>query len=199
MIPSFETGSPRTGAELSHAMLTLLREGTAWLQGFDAEAFFAPQGAAWSPADHLRHLRKTTVPVTFGLRVPRMLLGLFFGRRTAPSRSYEQIRDGYRGSLTLNSSAGSFAPRPEPRPADPARRRAEIMQTWEGAVLGFTVALQRWPEPALDRFLLPHPRLGRLSAREMAAFTVYHTAHHLARIAERADRSAIRPAAAEAR
>jgi hypothetical protein len=37
----------------------------------------------------------------------------------------------------------------------------------------------RWPENALDRRLLPHPLLGRLTVREMLFFTVYHNRHHV--------------------
>jgi hypothetical protein len=46
--------------------------------------------------------------------------------------------------------------------------------------------MTRWPERALDRHLLPHPLMGLLTIREMLAFTVYHTAHHLRRVADRA-------------
>jgi hypothetical protein len=36
-----------------------------------------------------------------------------------------------------------------------------------------------WDEARAARACLPHPLLGPLTIREMAAFTVYHTVHHL--------------------
>lgn len=183
-----DIGSPRTGSELAEAMLALVREGERLSREFDPATFFAPQGTAWSPALHLRHLRATTVPISLALRIPRWILTLAFGTHATPSRPYEQIREGYRASLTRSSSAGIFTPRPEPPPADATARREAILRAWRGAAEQFSKAVRRWPEPALDRCRLPHPRIGRLTVREMAAFTVYHTAHHLARIVERAAR-----------
>jgi uncharacterized damage-inducible protein DinB len=33
-------------------------------------------------------------------------------------------------------------------------------------------------EEELDRYLLPHPLLGKLTMREMLYFTIYHVTHH---------------------
>jgi len=34
-------------------------------------------------------------------------------------------------------------------------------------------------EDDLDRVMLPHPLLGKLTLREMLFFTIYHVEHHL--------------------
>ena len=34
-------------------------------------------------------------------------------------------------------------------------------------------------EHKLDRCILPHPLLGKLTLREMIYFTIYHMEHHL--------------------
>jgi hypothetical protein len=60
------------------------------------------------------------------------------------------------------------------------------MNGWTRTTVELQNAIRRWPESALDGQLLPHPLLGPLTVREMRAFTVYHTAHHLQRVAERA-------------
>ena len=82
--------------------------------------------------------------------------------------------------------AGRFAPAPEPAAADPYTRRNEILTRWSAATVSLTNAARTWDEAALDRGQLPHPLLGPLTIREMLAFTVYHTEHHLRRVAERA-------------
>ncbi|MCB9182399.1 MAG: DinB family protein [Flavobacteriales bacterium] len=38
----------------------------------------------------------------------------------------------------------------------------------------------RWSESDLERYLLPHPLLGKLTLREMLYFTLYHVQHHQA-------------------
>jgi hypothetical protein len=42
-----------------------------------------------------------------------------------------------------------------------------------------------WREADLDRYLLPHPLLGKLTLREMLHFTLYHNYHHVQSVATR--------------
>jgi DinB family protein len=186
-----DVGSPYTGSELANAMLALEEAGSTFCRTCEPAEFFAPQGTAWSPALHLRHLRLTTVPVSLALYIPHWILTAAFGASLIPSRPYPQIRDSYRASLTRSTSAGIFAPRPESPPPDPTARREAVLRAWRQATVQFAGAVRRWPETQLDRCRLPHPRLGRLTVRETALFTIYHTAHHLGRIVERAARPAL--------
>ena len=119
------------------------------------------------------------------LNLPRLLLGLRFGRHRGGSEGFERIRSRYLALLDAGATAGRFTPSPEPMPTDPEARRAEILAEWSRVTVDLTNASVRWPEPALDRYQLPHPLLGRLTVHDMLAFTVYHTAHHLRRIMER--------------
>ena len=38
--------------------------------------------------------------------------------------------------------------------------------------------IQKWTESDLDTYLLPHPLLGKMTIREIALWTAYHTEHH---------------------
>ncbi|MEO8139615.1 MAG: DinB family protein [Gemmatimonadota bacterium] len=186
MTPAFETGTPLTGTDLGNALGALLASGTAYLATLPDTTFFAAQGSAWSPAEHVRHLRKATTPLVTALRLPRWVLRLRFGRHHRGSRSFAEVREVYRAQLAQGAGAGRFTPSTEPPSGNPAARRAEIMTAWTAATVDLQNALRGWPEAALDRLRLPHPILGPLTVREMLAFTVYHTEHHLRRIAERA-------------
>ena len=186
MTPAFETGTPVTGADLGNALGALLASGTAYLITLPDATFFAPQGAAWSPAMHVRHLQGSIAPLVVALRLPRWLLTLRFGRQQHPSRSFTEIRELYRQQLAAGAQAGRFTPRHETVPVESAVRRAEIMRAWTTTTVELQGVLQRWREGGLDHQRLPHPVLGTLTVREMLSFTVYHTAHHLRRIAERA-------------
>jgi DinB family protein len=66
-----------------------------------------------------------------------------------------------------------------------AEGQEKILRRLAATVRAVQSAVQRWPEPALDRYQLPNPLLGRLTVGEMLAFSVYHHGHHLRRIAER--------------
>ena len=182
----FETGTPHTGPEVRLALEQLVGEGVEYMASFSDETFFRPQGAAWSPAGHIRHLRRASSPLVVAFRLPRLLLGFRFGWRRIPSVSFAQLRDRYQAALAQGGQAGAFSPGPEPPPPDPAARRQEILSRWEAVTRNLAARATPWSEPALDRYQLPHPLLGALSLREMLCFTVYHTAHHLRRVAERA-------------
>jgi hypothetical protein len=186
MTPAFETGAPHTGAEHSNALGALLSAGTAYLVTLPEAAFFAPQGNAWSPAGHIRHLRKAGAPLALALKLPRWMIALRFGTSGGPSRSFVEMRDVYRSALDRGAQAGRFAPGPETTLTEPLARRLEIMNAWTAVTVDLQGAIAKWPEAELDRLRLPHPLLGLLTVREMLAFTVYHTAHHLRRVAERA-------------
>jgi hypothetical protein len=186
MSAAFETGEPHTGTQLKQALSRVVAEGTAYLATLTDGQFFEPQGKAWSPSEHVRHLRKSSAPVAMALKLPRLLLRIRFGLRSGPSRSFPQVQQTYLGKLAEGADAGSYAPRRDAPPSNPADRRREIMNAWAAVTVDLTNAMAGWNEPDTDRYQLPHPILGLLSVREMLIFTVYHTAHHLRRVQERA-------------
>jgi hypothetical protein len=184
----FDTGTPATGAEFRSALSTLLGEGMTYQSPRSDAWFFAPQGSAWSPAVHYRHLRKSSSALLKGVRLPRLMLQLRFGRHRGPSRSFTELRQVYLDMIAAGAKAkGGFVPSEEPSPPDPSGRRQEILTRWTSVTIELTNAIAEWDEASLDRLQVPHPLLGDLSMREMMAFTVFHTAHHLQRVAERSE------------
>lgn len=183
----FDPETPHSGIEVRHALSTLLGEGMTWQSPRSDAWFFAPQGAAWSPAFHIRHLRKTSSAILTGLKLPRLVLTLRFGRRSGGSRSYTEMHTLYLAAIAAGAQAGPFTPKEEPAAANLTERRPEILNRWTSVTVEFTNAVADWSEDALDTSQMPHPLLGTLSVREMLFFTVFHTAHHLRRVVERSD------------
>lgn len=185
------TDSPATLVALLAALERVHRESVAYWQTFPTPAFFAPLGTAWAPADHVRHLTKSMRAVTAGLRWPRLVLRLAFGRPRRPSRAFDVLRADYRAALARGGQAGRYAPTPfVPEAAGADEARARIMAHHAAAVVALDQAARRWAEPALDRYRLPHPLLGPLTVREMLAFSLYHNVHHV-HVAERRRREAL--------
>ncbi|MGQ0640582.1 MAG: DinB family protein [Gemmatimonadaceae bacterium] len=182
----FDTGEPGSGQELAQALSRLTLEGGKALGTLPVDVFFTPQGAKWSPAEHARHLQRSSAPLVIALRLPAWLLRLRFGRPRRASRGFVQLRSDYRAVLDAGGQAGRFAPPAEVAPQDPDSRRGQILTQWYLTNSRFTQLLGRWRESRLDSVQLPHPLLGMLTLREMAAFTVYHTSHHLTLVMERA-------------
>lgn len=179
MTSPVETGAPESLTEFRGTLERIVTEASEWLGRLPAADFFAPQGDRWSPSEHVRHLRKSSAPLVYAFGLPRIVLRLRFGRARRPSRGFMELREVYRAALGAGGQAGRFAPSPEPPPADPSRRQCEILQVWQLTNAELLRRLDRWSETSLDAVQLPHPLLGKLTAREMLAFTTYHTAHHL--------------------
>lgn len=186
MSARFATGEPYSAAEIVAAMTRLHAESERYLAAIPAPEFALPQGEKWSPADHVRHLAKSTYPLVGALGLPKLLLGLRFGRSRAESRPFSVVRELYRTTLReTGATAGRFSPSPQAPPADPAAWQQEVLAKWRGAVSALALKTPGWSEAALDRYRLPHPLLGMLTVREMLLFTVYHNAHHLEQVAGR--------------
>jgi len=181
----FEPGEPRTLDELAHALRALTTQGRGFLEALPVEAFFAPQGAKWSPAEHARHLRRSSAPLVPALRLPGFLLRALFGPSRRGSRTYARLRADYRDVLAAGGQAGRFAPSPEAAPREPEARRRAILDAWQRTNAALAGGVLSWDEARADRVRLPHPLLGPLTLREMAAFSVYHSAHHLELVRQR--------------
>jgi hypothetical protein len=185
IVPSFPTALPDIAAppstlgEIAEALVQVQGESARYWEGFSTEAFFAPLGRGWSPADQVRHLNKSLLPVVLGMWMPRWGLRLLFGRPETPARSFLTIRDGYLAVLRAGGQAGRYAPSPlDPAQATEATRQ-RLMWRHERILVLLLRTMHRWPEAGLDQYCLPHPLLGKLTVREMLFFTLYHNLHHV--------------------
>jgi hypothetical protein len=171
--------------EILGALRALRAEGLGFWAGMAPERFVAPLGDAWSPADNVRHLIKSTVPVTKALAMPGLALRGLFGLAEEPSRSFDAVRDTYHGALAAGGNAGKFAPSEAPPPEDPLAWQRELVEKLAECVADLERAVEGWSEKDLDRYRLPHPLLGKLTLREMLFFTLYHYSHHRENVVRR--------------
>lgn len=184
IVTMFATGEPSSRSQIVEALQNLHASSDRYLSDLPLSVFVAPQGSKWSPADHVRHLSKSTLPLVRALALPKVLLALRFGLRSRPSRPFVEVRSTYLKRLQEGVTAGRFAPSPQDAP-DAQAWREQVMSSWRTTASGLHAVLGRWSEGALDRYRLPHPALGLLSVREMLFFTLYHNSHHLNLLAQR--------------
>jgi hypothetical protein len=160
-------------------------EGLDFWAGMAPERFAAPLDDAWSPADNVRHLIKSTVPITKALAMPGLALRGLFGLAEEPSRSYDAIRDAYHEVLAAGGNAGKFAPSEATPPEDLRAWQRDLVANLGACIADLEGAVEGWSEKDLDRYRLPHPLLGKLTLREMLLFTLYHYAHHRENVVRR--------------
>jgi hypothetical protein len=133
----------------------------------------------WSFGEEMVHLTLSTNGTAMLLSSPEER----FVPSDHPSRTYEEIGAEYREKLALNPTIGQAF----------ADKEAKIY-TLEGLQANFAAATQaalqslsNWEEEKSDLLMVwKHPLLGKMTAREMVYFTVYHSRHHLSTLSTKA-------------
>lgn len=181
----FEFDTPETTESLVKGLAAQRQELSILFESLTVDEFFGPQGDHWSPAGHLRHLAKSVRPLAAAMEVPKMALGVRFGRSRGGSRSFDEIVEIYRSELAAGAGAGPFSPSETTPDLSADDWRLLILERWDQASQRLADVLERWSEKDFDKYRLPHPLLGKMTVREMLYFTLYHNAHHARRVVER--------------
>lgn len=149
-----------------------------WFTGIPANRFFQREGEVWSASDNLDHLIKSHKPIAKALKLPRLALQGMFGSANQPSRSYEAICQAYKDTLAAGGVAsGRFLP-DQQNPDDTEALKKDLLGQFSKTSAELVSVAETWDEDDLDRFLLPHPLIGKLTIREMLFFTIYHNLRH---------------------
>ncbi len=158
------------------------------MKGLSLDDFFTRPQGKWSACDTLQHLIKSAGPLYQAMRLPKFILAAAFGKSDLPSKQYHQIQEAYLTVLSQGAGAGRFAPPLKELPASQAEAEAvrkDLLLKWQKTGHNLSKVIQKWSNRQLDKHLLPHPLLGKLSVREMLLFTIYHNLHHLNTVKQR--------------
>jgi hypothetical protein len=140
----------------------------------DQQLLHAPP-EKWNAIQQLDHLIKSIAPVKMAFGIPRFILSWRFGVANRPSRTYDALVDRYHIKLQAGGRAsGNFVP---PAAIDPSQKEV-LLGKLEKLSTQLASKTIRYNESALDKYILPHPLLGKITLREMLYFTAYHASHH---------------------
>lgn len=140
----------------------------------DDTAFCTHPGDKWTAGQQLQHIILAVSPVNMAMGLPKLILQWRFGKANRPSRTYEELVNKYHSKLQQGGSASArFTPAQVP-----ASERTALLQKLQQLVNQLCNKTMRQREKDLDRYILPHPLLGKLTLREMLYFTAYHVEHH---------------------
>jgi len=137
------------------------------------EDFNKAQGEKWTIKEEFEHLIMSTEPVAKALSMPRVTFRAF-GKLNRTPRNYPPLVQRYHEKL-------DEAPVVPPSRFSPKGKGTQnnMLNTWDNLPNSFSEKIPNWSDKALDKYLLPHPLLGKLTIREMLFFTNYHIQHHL--------------------
>lgn len=145
-----------------------------WATGLTDENFFKSVNGKWSAGQQIEHLRKSSKPLVLALRLPGFVLGVFVGKANRPSRSYAEVKEKYKMKLQ-DKLVGPNRFYPD---SDLKKSKQKIINDYLATSKKLMQVIPKWQEADLDKYILPHPLLGKVTVREMLFFTIYHTRHH---------------------
>ncbi len=158
-------------------------EFSSFCSAISDEIFFRQPAAKWSVAQNVTHLITSANMTKLAYRLPKFMVRLYTGKPNRPSRSYDELVAKYTLKLQQGGRAsGRFVA----KPVLAKEGKENILHTFNSAMESLSNAIQKnWNDQQLDKYLAPHPLLGKLTLRELAYFTIYHTEHHLNIVKER--------------
>lgn len=145
------------------------------MEGLSAADFEKQTADKWTPGQQLEHILRSVSPVSLAFSLPGFVLRLVFGKANRPSRSYEALVAKYHAAL---QKGGKASGRFEVKKPVPVENRNSLLTALRRTVLQLNRLSAATSEADLDKYILPHPLLGKLTLREMLYFTAYHVQHH---------------------
>lgn len=139
------------------------------------ERFFHSNGK-WSAAENLEHLRLSFHRSWQGLFLPKFILRLSFGKPQHASLPYEELMEVYNTKL----EEGGKATKPYlPLVNQSKTNKEQIIERFEQTITRYLNEIRYyWEDHHIDKYQVPHPLLGRITARELMYFNIFHCWHH---------------------
>jgi hypothetical protein len=157
-------------AALEETSLALIK----WVSEQENNKFGISADKKWSTGQQLSHLTKSIEPLIMILRKPKFVMRLLFGKSNRETRSYLAVVEKYNSKLAQGGvSTSPFSP----KAVDPDDKR-RLLNKYTTSSEKLEKLINKYSEKDLDKYILPHPLLGKLTLREMMFFTIYHTRHH---------------------
>jgi hypothetical protein len=148
---------------------------TDYIVPLNEEQFVSTPNGKWSAGQNLDHLIRAIRPLQLAYGLPKFVLTILFGRTNRPSRTYDELVTKYKAKL----AAGGKASRPFIPPTINFERKNELIKKYAEQKQKLITKIEKQSETDLDKYILPHPLLGKVTLREMLYFTIHHNEHHL--------------------
>ncbi len=146
-----------------------------YIASLNKEQFEATPNGKWSAGQNLDHLIRAMKPLQLAYGLPKFALNILFGKTNRPSRTYDEVVTKYKTKLAAGGKAsGQFIP-----PIIRFEKKDELIKKYSEQKQKLINKIEKQSEADLDKYILPHPLLGKVTLREMLYFTIHHNEHHL--------------------
>lgn len=155
----------------------IFQQFTGYCRNIPDPTFFLQPPDKWSIAQEVQHLTISVHSSTLAYNLPKFIVRLIAGKPNRPSRSYEGLVERYKEKLAAGGKAGG---RYIPKPVPFSTGKITLLDKWEKTTQRYLHIFQKHTtNEQLDKYIVPHPLLGKITLRELCYFNIYHTEHHL--------------------
>lgn len=138
----------------------------------------------WSAGQDLVHLIKVLRIVHIGFVLPKPLLRQFYGINKNEPRSFEQLQILFKKAMENGAiSPTMYIPKPIL-----FKDKNDFLKKHKSLNERLINRINLHNDMELDLFRLPHPIFGKVSLRELAIFTSFHTLHHFELLKSKLDK-----------
>lgn len=140
------------------------------------EDFIKSLHGKWTAGQQLEHILKSVKAVLKAFELPKAVLEEKFGTTKRKNSSYTEVVSDYLVVLQNNPNyilPEKFAP-DKIAPQDKGTKLNELQYLTEKLV----GHIKSYDDEDLERQILPHPVMGKLTLKEILYFTAYHLEHH---------------------
>lgn len=146
----------------------------SYLDGLTNEEFLSSNNNKWTPGQQLEHIYLSVKPVRQVFSLPKFIPKLIWGQANRRSKSYDDLIKKYYTKLENGGRATSrFIPK-----TVGIEMGQKLKVDLKNEVNKLASKIDKLTEDELDKYIIPHPLLGKLTMREMLYFTIYHVIHH---------------------
>lgn len=164
----------RSKEEIESAISAVFGELTQEINTFSDTDFEKKSSGGWSVLMHLEHLIISTKAVNRGLALPKFIFPFITGKLKRPPYSYNELVEKYTQKLSLGAKAsGSYIPK-----NISISKKEHLILCFKNEQNRLLANLKNWSIADLEKHVMPHPIIGKISAKEMVFFTIYHVEHH---------------------
>ncbi len=147
---------------------------TNYIQSLNEEDFNAALPGKWNAGQQIDHIIRAVKPLNLAFLLPGFILKLIFGSANRPGKTYDALVEKYKLKLAEGYKAsGRYIP-----PIRTYSDKQKLVRTLQGQINKLKNQVNTFSETDLDRLILPHPLLGKVTLREMMYFTMFHVIHH---------------------
>ncbi len=161
-------------SSITSALHNAVNQFNELVSSLDSNEFELNPNHKWSAGQDLVHLIKVLKIVNIGFTLPKILLRLAYGQHKQAPRTFEQLQTLYKNALAGGAKApGLYIPKPVLY-----KDKNILLEKHHSLNAKFMEIINSHTDFELDNYCLPHPILGKVSLRELAIFTSFHSQHH---------------------